>query len=79
MGAENACARRYLLALTAAMASVGNGYRRLFALVPAGTMGAIVLYVIAGGPLMLATWLAAAALALALAARTPAHAAPTTP
>jgi hypothetical protein len=39
--------------------------QRHFALVPAGTMAGILFYVIAGGPILLATWLAAAALALA--------------
>jgi len=42
---------------------------RLVALLPAGTLSAIVFHVIAGGILMLATWLAAAALALALPTR----------
>ena len=51
-----------LLALTLAL--VARGRMRQFALVPAGTVAALVFYVFAGGPLMLAAWLLAAALAL---------------
>jgi ABC-type Fe3+-siderophore transport system permease subunit len=53
-----------LAALTIAIAFAGRGGRRLLALVSAGTLTAIILYVVIGGPLMLATWLTAAALAL---------------
>lgn len=67
-----------LLALTVVMTLTGRGGYRLLALIPAATAAAIVLYVIAGGILMLATWLAAAALALALPTRTAPQAAPTT-
>jgi hypothetical protein len=52
-----------LLVLTIAIAR--RGAQRHFALVPAGTIAGIVVYVPAGGPLMLATWLTAAGLALA--------------
>lgn len=52
-----------LLALTIAM--VARGGQRHYALVPAGTMAALLFYVPVGGPVMLATWLVAAALALA--------------
>jgi hypothetical protein len=51
-----------LLALTVALAT--RGRERHLALIPAGTSAAILLFVVAGGPVMLATWLAAAALAL---------------
>jgi len=68
-----------LSVLTVVIALGGRGGRRLLALVPAGTIAAIIFYVIAGGPLMLATWLAAAALALALPARTVVEATPTAP
>ena len=52
-----------LLAL--AVALVTRASRRHFAFVPFGTSAAILLYVAAGGPKMLVTWLVAAALALA--------------
>jgi hypothetical protein len=58
-----------LLVLTAVTAFGGRGGYRLLALIPAGTMAAVIFYVIAGGILMLTTWLAAAALALALPTR----------
>ena len=67
------------LALTAAIAFVGRGGFRLLAVVPAGTVAAIILFVVAGGPIMLATWLTAAAVALALPKRAAAQAAPATP
>jgi hypothetical protein len=63
-----------LLALTAVIVFGGRGGDRFLALVPAGTMAAVIFYVIAGGILMLITWLAAAALALALPRRTAAQA-----
>jgi hypothetical protein len=59
-----------LLALTVAIMLTGRGSLRLLAPVPLATAGGILLYVVAGGPLMLATWLTAAALALFLPART---------
>jgi hypothetical protein len=68
-----------LLVLTVVIALGGRGGPRLLALVPAGTSAAIIFYVIAGGPLMLATWLVAAALALALPARTVVEATPAAP
>ncbi|MDP9251526.1 MAG: hypothetical protein M3O80_00845, partial [Chloroflexota bacterium] len=52
-----------LLALAVALVMREN--RRHFALVPFGTSAAILFYVAAGGPIMLVTWLFAAALALA--------------
>jgi hypothetical protein len=52
-----------LLALAVALVTREN--QRHFALVPFGTSAAILLYVAAGGPIMLVTWLVAAALALA--------------
>ena len=54
-----------LLVLTAAIATVAHGSRRLTALIPAGTLAALIFYVHAGGPVMFATWLAAAAFAVA--------------
>ena len=68
-----------LLVLTVVIALGGRGGRRLLALVPVGTIAAIIFYVIAGGPLMLATWLVAAALALALPARRVVQGTPTGP
>jgi len=68
-----------LLALTGVIAFSGRGGYRLLALVPAGTIAAIILFVVAGGPIMLATWLTAAMLALALSTRTPAQSARATP
>jgi len=62
-----------LLALTGVIAFSGRGGYRLLALVPAGTIAAIILFVVAGGPIMLATWLTAAM--LALPTRSPARAA----
>jgi hypothetical protein len=52
-----------LLALTIAL--FVRGRQRRFAVVPAGTPAGILLFVVAGGPLLLATWLIAAALSLA--------------
>ncbi len=54
-----------LLALIVVIAVTGRR-RRPLALIPAGTMAAILFYVPAGGSLMLATWLAAAAIAVVL-------------
>ena len=67
------------LALTIVIARTAHGGRRLLSLIPASTMAAIVLYVIAGGILMLAAWLAAAAVALALPTHKDVWAAPATP
>jgi hypothetical protein len=52
-----------LLALTVAI--VTRESHRHYALVPAGTMAALLFFVPVGGPVMLATWLVAAALARA--------------
>jgi hypothetical protein len=62
-----------LLALTAVVTYVGRGGYRLLALVPAATIVGVIAYVPAGGPILLATWLAAAALALVLPRHTPAQ------
>lgn len=67
-----------LLALTTGIAIDRRGGSRLLALVPAGTMAAIAFYVIAGGVLLLATWLAAAAVAVALPASAAKKALPST-
>jgi hypothetical protein len=56
-----------LVALAGAAALGGRGWLRLLGLVPAVTAAAIALYVAAGGPVLLVTWLAAAAVALAIA------------
>jgi hypothetical protein len=64
-----------LLALTGVIAFSGRGRYRLLALVPAGTIAAIILFVVAGGPIMLASWLTAAMLALVLPTSTTAQAA----
>lgn len=58
-----------LVALTAAIATLVQGNGRLTALIPAGTLAAILFYVHAGGPVMFATWLAAAAFAVATTGR----------
>lgn len=55
-----------LAALTVVTALTGQGRHRAPALVSAGTLAATILYVEAGGPLMLATWLTAAVSAVAL-------------
>ena len=53
-----------LLALTIVIAWTVAGRHRLYALIPAGTLAGILLFVVAGGPVMLITWLAAAAAAV---------------
>ncbi len=63
-----------LVALTGVIAFSGGRYR-LLALAPAGTIAGITLFVVAGGPIMLASWLTAAVLALALPTSTTAQAA----
>ena len=60
-----------LLAVAVVIALTECGRRRLLVLVPVATVAAIVLYVFAGGPIMLATWLAAAGVALMLPAEEP--------
>jgi hypothetical protein len=62
-----------LLVLTAVIAAVARGSRRLTALVPAGTLAALIFYVHAGGPVMFATWAAAAAFAVATTRRPGLH------
>jgi hypothetical protein len=64
-----------LVALTGVIAFSGPGRYRLLALAPAGTIAGITLFVVAGGPIMLASWLTAAVLALALPTSTTAQAA----
>lgn len=59
-----------LLALGGAIAWTRRGRSRLLALVPLGTGAGVILFVVAGGIIMLVTWLAAAAVALALSTRT---------
>lgn len=66
-----------LLTLTAVIAFGERRSRRFLALIPAGSMVAVLGYVELGGVLMLITWLGAAALALALPSRTAAQAPPT--
>ena len=56
-----------LLGLSLAIVEEGAGATRLLAFIPLGTVGAIALSVVAGGPLMAARWLAAAAASLHLA------------
>ena len=63
-----------LLALTVVIARTGRSSHRLLALIPAGTLAAIIFNVWAGGVVMLVTWLAAAAVALALHTRAAARA-----
>ncbi len=52
-----------LLALAVVIAATRRGSRRLLALVPAGTALGLLMFVYAGGIIMLATWLGAAAAA----------------
>ena len=67
-----------LLALAVVIARSSRGSHRLLALVPAATVAAIISYTGPGGVIMLVTWLAAAAVALALHTRAAARAAPAT-
>jgi hypothetical protein len=69
-----------LLALTIVIARAApDGYRRL-AVIPAGALAGILLFPVAGGPIALITWLAAAAAAQKMASgRTQVPSAPTTP
>ncbi len=55
-----------LIALVILLARRGRGGRRLLALVPAGTLLAIIFAVEVGGPLMLVTWLGAGVVVLAV-------------
>ncbi len=58
-----------LLAMSVLIPWTGHGRNRLLGLVPAGTVLALIFFVVAGGVIMLVTWLAAAAVALAKLAR----------
>lgn len=53
-----------LIALAAVLAVRGRGALRLLALIPFGTVAGIVLFVNAGGVILLVTWSAAAAIAM---------------
>jgi hypothetical protein len=53
-----------LLTLAGGLVLSARSVDRLLAIVPAGTLAAIALYVAAGGLVMLATWLAAAGMSL---------------
>jgi hypothetical protein len=69
-----------LLALTIVIARTAPDRYRLLAVIPAGTLAGILLFPVAGGPIVLITWLAAAAAALKMpSGRTPVPVAPTTP
>ena len=68
-----------LLVLTGVILVTGAGAVRLLGLVPAGTAVGILLFVAAGGPIMLATWLAATTLAVVLPRRSVAAVAPVSP
>jgi hypothetical protein len=69
-----------LLALTIVIARTAPDRYRLLAVIPAGTLAGILLFPVAGGPIMLITWLAAAAGAQKMpSGRTPVPVAPTTP
>ncbi len=59
-----------LVILSVLIVWTGRGRDRLLALVPLGTGAAIILFVVAGGVIMLVTWLAAAAVALTMSTRT---------
>jgi hypothetical protein len=69
-----------LLALTIVIVRTAPDRYRLLAVIPAGTVAGILLFVVAGGPIMLVTWLAAAVAAVKIREwRTPVPAAITTP
>ena len=68
-----------LLALTIVIARTCRGRYRLLAVIPAGTVTGILLFVVAGGPVMLVTWLGAAAVAVLMSGQTPIPAAHATP
>lgn len=68
-----------LLALTIVIARTALGRYRLVAVIPAGTLAGILLFPFAGGPILLITWLAAAAAALQMpSSQTPVPAEPAT-
>ena len=58
-----------LLALTIVIARTAAGQNRLLAFIPAGTLAGILLFVVAGGPIMLVTWLVAAVVAFKMPGR----------
>ncbi len=58
-----------LVILSLLIAWTGRGLYRLLALVPAGTIAGVILFVVGGGVIMFVTWLAAAAIALAMSTR----------
>ena len=68
-----------LLALTIVIARTFPGRSRLFAVIPAGTVAGVLLFVPAGGPIMLVTWLAAAVAAAVTSGWAAIRGAPTTP
>jgi len=69
-----------LLALTIVIARTFPGLYKLLAVIPAGTVAGILFFVVAGGPVMLITWLGAAAAAVKMPRpRTPLRTTPTTP
>jgi len=68
-----------LVALSAVIARTTSETRRLLALVPLATGAGAVLMVVAGGPILLVTWLIVAAVASARSRRTHAQAASTSP
>ena len=68
-----------LVSLTIAVAVVGRGRRRLLAAVPAATLVGMLLFENGGGVLVLAAWLAAAAVALGGRAHAAAQTAPAPP
>jgi hypothetical protein len=68
-----------LLALTVVIARAFRGRDRLLAIIPAGTVAGILLFVVAGGPLMLITWLGAATVAVRMSGRTLIPTTPATP
>jgi hypothetical protein len=69
-----------LLALTIVIARTAPDRSRLLAVIPAGTVAGILLFVVAGGPIMLITWLTAAVAALKMSSpQTPVPAEPITP
>ncbi len=67
------------IAFTVVVAVVGRGRRRLLAAVPAATLIGLFLFESGGGVLILAAWLAAAAMALGRPAPTAAQTAPAAP
>jgi len=68
-----------LVAFIVVVAVAGRGRLRLLAAVPAATLAAILLFPVGGGVLIVAAWLAAAAIALGRPARTAAQAATESP